>query len=180
MSCAAASLSSISSRTKKKMPTGSAEGSSSWAETMTALEQPGGPLHQLREILAALRLRLVPKQGGLDKAISVLRWPFEESDADKLLVVIEQQKALLNLDMTNDSRKLIQAIKKEARLVNVQVAQLTAMLQDAEQEKIHHNEAIKRQLTGLGEDVRSMADSQLGKKLSCSHVATHTITYMMV
>src|SRR5262245_16833216 len=50
-----------------------------WWEKIEALEGPDTPLHRLKIALEAVRVKLEPKK-GLDKALSALKWPFDEKE----------------------------------------------------------------------------------------------------
>jgi hypothetical protein len=74
-----------------------------WAETLRTLGEPSGPLNQLSEAFSLLKKRLAPRS-GLSQVVERLKWPLEESDVRKMCEVMERQKSLLNLALTNDCR----------------------------------------------------------------------------
>ncbi|OIW26615.1 hypothetical protein CONLIGDRAFT_655978 [Coniochaeta ligniaria NRRL 30616] len=91
---------------------GSNEGKddSEWREGVDALEGIGGPLGRLWTTLSFVKDKIEPKR-GLRKALSTLKWPFDAKEVDKIIAAIEREKALLNLALTSDSRRLIQEVK---------------------------------------------------------------------
>ncbi|KAH6677834.1 hypothetical protein F5X68DRAFT_264003 [Plectosphaerella plurivora] len=91
-----------------------AEEGDGWRETLAALEAPGGPLGRLHVVLTELLSKL-QTETGVKKTISALKWPFKESQIKDTMLAIEREKALLNLALSNNSRKLLQEIKATAR-----------------------------------------------------------------
>ena len=96
-----------------------------WSETIKALEAPGAPLGRLSVILSNVGAKLQPKQ-GMKKVLAGLEWPFNEKEIKEVFVAIEHEKSLLELALTNNSRKLIQEIKRTS---NENKRQLMALIQ---------------------------------------------------
>ncbi|RYP52862.1 hypothetical protein DL768_002111 [Monosporascus sp. mg162] len=84
-----------------------------WWEKIKALEGPDTPLYRLGIALQAVMAKLEPKK-GLDKALSALKWPFDEKEVEKLISAMQREKSLLQLAMTNECRGLIREIKKSS------------------------------------------------------------------
>ncbi|KPM37848.1 hypothetical protein AK830_g8693 [Neonectria ditissima] len=82
-----------------------------WSETIKALEAPGAPLSQLRVALDTIEVKLKPKE-GVSKVLARLEWPFNEKEIKGIHLSIEREKSLLELALANNSRKLIQEIKR--------------------------------------------------------------------
>jgi hypothetical protein len=59
-----------------------------------------------------------------------LKWPFKEKEVGRIVDAIERDKSLLELALTNDSRMLIQSIKKHARENDKQLALLIETIRD--------------------------------------------------
>ncbi|KAI1453073.1 ankyrin repeat-containing domain protein [Annulohypoxylon moriforme] len=84
-----------------------------WLETINSLETLSGPLDRLSITLGIIKTRLQPQQ-GFKKAFGALKWPLQENEMNKIICAIEREKNLLNLALTNDSRRLMQHIKRTA------------------------------------------------------------------
>jgi hypothetical protein len=82
-----------------------------WTKTIEALEAPGGPLGRLLAALCKIESKLKPKE-GIGKAFTNLAWPFNEKEIKEIHTTMECEKALLSLALANNSRKLIQEIKR--------------------------------------------------------------------
>ncbi|KAI1074797.1 hypothetical protein F5B20DRAFT_426973 [Whalleya microplaca] len=87
------------------------EEDTAWLETVKALEAPDAPLGRLRIALSTVESKLRPKE-GIQKTLASLKWPFSEKEVEKMFAAIEREKALLELALQNNSRKLIQEIKR--------------------------------------------------------------------
>ncbi|RYP67004.1 hypothetical protein DL771_007500 [Monosporascus sp. 5C6A] len=97
----------------RRYPRKGAEGSTKWWEKLRTLEGPGTPLCRLGHALEAVKAKLETKK-GLDKALSALKWPFEEKEVEMLISTIQREKSLLQLALTNDCRQLIKRIKESS------------------------------------------------------------------
>lgn len=84
-----------------------------WSETIKALESPGAPLGRLDTALRSIEAKLHPK-GRVDKVLTSLKWPFRAAEVTEILSTIEREKSLLELALTNNTRKLIQEMKRAA------------------------------------------------------------------
>ena len=80
-------------------------------ETIEALEGPSAPLGRLWIALRNVEVELQPKE-GVKGVFADLKWPFNEQEIKEILMTIEYENVLLELGLTNDSRKLIQKIHK--------------------------------------------------------------------
>jgi hypothetical protein len=74
-----------------------------WSETVKALEGADAPLGRLWVALNIVKAKLEPKT-GLERALTSLKWPFNEKEVEKIISAIEREKNLLQLALTNDSR----------------------------------------------------------------------------
>src|SRR5438045_1585305 len=54
-----------------------------WSETIKTLEASDGPLGRLWAALSVVKARLEPKT-GMRKALSTLKWPFDEKEVEKI------------------------------------------------------------------------------------------------
>ncbi|KAI0421681.1 ankyrin repeat-containing domain protein [Xylaria grammica] len=88
-----------------------AEGGTVWSEKIKTLEGPGTPLYRFGIALGALKSQLEPKKGW-NKALSALKWPFDEKQVEKLISAIQREKSLLQLVLTNNCIELIEASKR--------------------------------------------------------------------
>jgi Cdc6-like AAA superfamily ATPase len=96
-----------------------------WAETIKALESPGAPLGRLWVALCKVEAKLQPKE-GIKKVLAELKWPFNEQEIKEIFATIEREKSLLELALANNSRKLIQEIKRTS---NENTRQLMELIQ---------------------------------------------------
>jgi hypothetical protein len=80
-----------------------ADENDTWAETIKTLEAADGPMSRLWAALSVVKLKLEPKEGRR-KILSILKWPFEEADVDRIIAAIEREKSLLGLALANNSR----------------------------------------------------------------------------
>ncbi|KAI0405473.1 hypothetical protein F4802DRAFT_597301 [Xylaria palmicola] len=65
-----------------------ADGGTVWSEKVKTLEGPRTPLYRLGIILGALKAQLEPKEGW-SRALSALKWPFDEMEMEKLIAAIQ-------------------------------------------------------------------------------------------
>ncbi|KAB5542460.1 hypothetical protein GE09DRAFT_1225395 [Coniochaeta sp. 2T2.1] len=107
---------------------GKATSDSEWEDGLRALRGIGGPLGRLRTALSFVKEKIEPKR-GLRKAVDTLRGPFESKEVDKIIAVVEREKALLNLALTSDARRLIQEVKDTSA---ESTRQLVDLLKDLE------------------------------------------------
>lgn len=74
-----------------------------WSETIKALEGTDAPLGRLWVALNVVKAKLEPTT-GLEKALTCLKWPFNEKEVEKIISAMEREKTLLLLALTNDCR----------------------------------------------------------------------------
>ncbi|KAK3945918.1 hypothetical protein QBC46DRAFT_403003 [Diplogelasinospora grovesii] len=119
-----------------------AEEGDPWKKTMEALSGPGGPLTRLQDALSAIKSKLEPKK-GLKGLLTSLRWPFDEKEIAKMISVIERDKALLHLALTQDYGGLIREMKKTSDDSNRLVDELTKGLNElkADMELVRDSQA---------------------------------------
>jgi hypothetical protein len=65
-----------------------------WSETIKALEGTDAPLGRLWVALNVVKAKLEP-QTGLGKALTSLKWPFNEKEVEKIISAIERENPLL-------------------------------------------------------------------------------------
>jgi hypothetical protein len=80
-----------------------ADGGTKWGENIKALGGPDAPLYRLGAALDAAKTKLEAKS-GLKKTLSVLKWPFDEKEVDKLISTIQRENSLLRLALTIDHK----------------------------------------------------------------------------
>ena len=68
---------------------------------MKSLNVPTGPLEQFKIALEHLASKLAPVD-GLRKVGKALAWPFQKTEIQDILNMIERQKSLFNLALQND------------------------------------------------------------------------------
>ncbi|KAE8442846.1 hypothetical protein EG329_002588, partial [Mollisiaceae sp. DMI_Dod_QoI] len=69
------------------------------------------PLYRLERVLCEIKMKLEPKY-RLDKALAALKWPFTAKEVEQLISTIQCEKSLLQLELTNDCRKLLRDLRK--------------------------------------------------------------------
>jgi flagellar motility protein MotE (MotC chaperone) len=82
------------------------EEGSKWSEEIKALEGLNTPLYRLRTLFEQVKKKLEHKR-GLNKALSALKWPFDEKEVERLIDAIQREKLLLQLVLTNDCRYVL-------------------------------------------------------------------------
>ncbi|SPO07532.1 uncharacterized protein DNG_10226 [Cephalotrichum gorgonifer] len=112
-----------------------------WSTTIEALEAPGAPLGRLRVALSNVKERLQP-QDGMGKSYASLKWPFNEEEIKEIFEMMQREKSLLELALANNSRRLLQEIKKTSTENNRQLRTLLSQLQ-------HDRAAIQSSEAGL-------------------------------
>ncbi|KAK1762458.1 ankyrin repeat-containing domain protein [Phialemonium atrogriseum] len=103
-----------------------------WLETIKALESPEGPLGRLRVILRKVEAKLQPRE-GLGRAFAALRWPFNAQEIKEIFAAIEREKSLLGLALSNNSRKLMQEIKRTSNEYMRLLTKLTQAIERSSQ-----------------------------------------------
>ncbi|CZR63705.1 uncharacterized protein PAC_13602 [Phialocephala subalpina] len=104
-----------------------------WSETVKTLEDTDAPLGRLWVALNVVKAKLEPKI-GLEKALTSLKWPSNEKEVEKIISVIEREKTLLQLALTNDCRKLIYEIKKCSGENKTQLTELIRVIEKSSSE----------------------------------------------
>lgn len=89
-----------------------------WLGAVPLLEAENGPLKLLKTVLEELEGLVAPqgKGKGIRRA-KILLWPLRKEDADRLLSVIERQKQMITLALTNDHVALSKAIKQDTTCI---------------------------------------------------------------
>jgi tRNA uridine 5-carbamoylmethylation protein Kti12 len=124
------------------------EAGKAWSDTIRALEAPGAPLGRLWVALDVVRAKLLD-QSGVKKAIAILKWPFEEKELEKIIGVIEREKSLLLLALTNESRKLIQHITKSSRDNGKQLVELIEAVKHSSEDQLAQLTELKSGVSHL-------------------------------
>ena len=98
-----------------------------WSATIRSLEDPDGPLSVLTTTLTQLATTLKGSASatGIKKAANSLRWPFKQSEVEKILRVIERQKSTLSLALENDHIALSREICNNTEAIRDDVAGLS-------------------------------------------------------
>ena len=89
-----------------------------WSETIKTLEDTDAPLGRLWVALNVVKAKLEPKT-GLEKALTSLKWPFNEKEVEKIISVIEREKTLLQLALTNDCRYVLLSMPLSCPKTNI-------------------------------------------------------------
>lgn len=137
-----------------------------WSETIKALESPDAPLGRLWVTLRAIGAKLQPKE-GVKKALESLKWPFKEKEIDKIVSSIEREKSLLQLALENNSRKLIQEIRRTSNDNKIQLAEVTKLLKEGMEKTEDQSAEVLARLGdleisqgGLGDSLDRLQDGQ--------------------
>lgn len=98
-----------------------------WSAAIRSLEDPDGPLSVLTTTLTQLATTLKGSASatGIKKAANSLRWPFKQSEVEKILRVIECQKSTLSLALENDHIALSREICKNEEAIRDDAAGLS-------------------------------------------------------
>jgi hypothetical protein len=72
-----------------------------WSVTIRSLNVPNGPLDQFKLALELLTSKLAPVN-GLKKMRKALAWPFQKTEIQIVISMIERQKSIFNLALQND------------------------------------------------------------------------------
>jgi hypothetical protein len=91
---------------QKRMSGGRNVPGTPWMSCVMELGAPKGPLEKYEEVLRELERRLAPPEGK-EKTVANLRkflaWPFQRSDIERYILVIERKKSLFQLALQNDN-----------------------------------------------------------------------------
>jgi len=131
------------------------EASRRWIETVKTLEAPNAPLGRLFLTLRIIEIKLAPRK-GFKQTLDMLKWPFTETEIQKLLAAVEREKSLLLLALENDSRKLLVEIRSRSAENSRQLSELIALTGEI----FEHNEAKLSHLTGLVEQLHGRQDDR--------------------
>jgi hypothetical protein len=98
-----------------------------WSATIRSLEDPDGPLSILKTTLQQLATTLKGSASatGIKKAANSLRWPFKQSEVEKILRIIERQKSTLSLALENDHIALSREIRNNTEAIRNNVEGLS-------------------------------------------------------
>jgi hypothetical protein len=72
-----------------------------WSVTIRSLNVPNGPLDQFKLAFELLTTKLAPVD-GLKKMRKALAWPFQKTEIQSVIGMIERQKSIFNLALQND------------------------------------------------------------------------------
>ncbi|KAI1735944.1 hypothetical protein F4680DRAFT_276207 [Xylaria scruposa] len=100
-----------------------------WSDKIKTLQGPGLPLDRFGIALRVLKAQLEPKNGW-KKALTALKWPFDEKEVEKLISAIHRERSLLHLALTNNCVKLIEEIKRTSDQNNAAVLELVQTMKD--------------------------------------------------
>ncbi|RYP11922.1 hypothetical protein DL767_011214 [Monosporascus sp. MG133] len=128
-----------------------------WWEKIRALEGPDKPLYRLGIALEAVMAKLEPKK-SLDKALSVLKWPFDEKEVEKLISAMQREKSLLQLAMTNECRELIREVKKSSGENKELLMELIQTIKDNATEDMGQFTKLNTILVGIQESQGDLKD----------------------
>lgn len=103
--------------------------SDSWSTTLTLLNNGGGPVDQLKGLLAQLddRVRAASHGTGLDKLKHRVYWPFKEPENLKLIAATERLKGLFMLALENNHIRL-------SKLIHTDLARISSDVESVKQE----------------------------------------------
>ncbi|KAF2965989.1 hypothetical protein GQX73_g7572 [Xylaria multiplex] len=125
-----------------------AGGGTVWLEKIKTLEGPGTPLYRVGIALGALKARLEPKLGW-NKALSALKWPFDEVEVEKLVSAIQREKSLLQLALTSNCLKLMEGIKRSSDQNHSALFELVRTMKDQSRDTEREYTRLNAVLMGL-------------------------------
>lgn len=94
-----------------------------WLETIKILKLPNALLHHLEVTLGLITERLEPTTEA-SKTLSLLTWPFWETEAEGMISATGRQIGLLNITSTNDCQRLI---RENCRMISESTAKLAEL-----------------------------------------------------
>jgi hypothetical protein len=102
-----------------------------WSYTIQSLSASNGPLPMFRELLEniARKLGVTPLRSSIATALRQLRWPFDQTSLEEMILSLEKLKSHLLLAMANDHIRLSKAIRNELHQVQGQLAEATIRAQ---------------------------------------------------
>ncbi len=95
--------------------------SEAWVKTIAVLDEDDGILDQIQAAFDNLTSRLQPKTGHR-KVLQTLRWPFDKSEVESLVVRLERLKGSLDLAMNSTNAAVICEIQNDTKAMRLNVA----------------------------------------------------------
>jgi len=98
-----------------------------WSATIRSLVDPDGPLRVLMTTFQQLETKLKgsASEAGIKTAANSLRWPFKQSEVEKILRILQRQKSTLPLALENDHIALSREIRNYIEAIRDDVAGLS-------------------------------------------------------
>jgi hypothetical protein len=102
-----------------------------WSYTIQSLSASNCPLSTFRELLEhiARKLGITPLSSNIATALRRLRWPFDQTSLQEIIVSLEKLKSHLLLAMANEHIRLSKAIRNELHQVQGHLVEATIRAQ---------------------------------------------------
>lgn len=101
-----------------------------------------GPVDQLTRILISLEVKLAKPTGWKEKR-RLLIWPFEKSDVQSILGVIERQKSLGFLAPQGDNLEFNKVASRELHEISTEVEAVTELIRNYGQENSYSTDLLR-------------------------------------
>ena len=111
---------------------------------LNTLLSPEGPVDQLTRILMSLEAKLAKSTGWKEKR-GLLIWPFEKSDVQSILSVIERQKSLVVLALQGDNLEFNKVVSRELHGISTEVEAATELIRNYGQENSYSTDLLRDQ-----------------------------------
>lgn len=109
---------------------------------LNTLLSPEGPVDQLTRILISLEAKLAKPTGWKEKR-RLLIWPFEKSDVQSSLSVIERQKSLVVLALQGDNLEFNKIASRELLEISTEVEAVTELIRNYGQENSYSTDLLR-------------------------------------
>ena len=92
-----------------------------WLRTIEVLDQDGGVFDQMQSCFENLTTRLQPRTGHR-KTMQTLRWPFDKSDVEAQIALLERLKGSVNLAFTSTNAEITRQIQNDTKALKLSAA----------------------------------------------------------
>lgn len=92
-----------------------------WLKTIALLDEDNGVFDQIQSTFDDLTDRLQPKTGHR-KVIQTIRWPFDKSDVEALVIRLERLKGSVNFALNSTNAAVTREIQSDTNFLKLSVA----------------------------------------------------------
>lgn len=131
----------------------------SWSKTIEILDEPGGPLPQLKDVVSSINIILQKHATGPRKFL----WPFKKDEVDELVGTMKGLESLIQLALANDHIALTKEVQRNIESIkqgvdNLRVAQDKSLA--LENDHITLSKAIQQDTEHISSGVDTLRISQ--------------------